>query len=347
MKSRLVSALLVASALFAPLTAAAQVQRSRALQADERQAVVSDYFPLAVGNQWSYVGAASEAFNRELTVRVSDSREVNGLVYYQLEGFAAEPALVRLTGAGRLVALDEESGLERLWLDFAAPAGGGWTPQGRGECFGAARVAERNVRARTPAGPFGNGVRIEYSGGPCADAGLTEEVYAPNVGMLTRTELTIAGPIRLELINAVVDGRTIEARGLGFSLKIDSSVYVPQPERIAPGETPTLLATMTLENTSEQPLVLRFASGQRFDIEIRNADGKTVYVWSADKLFPAVTGELDLSPGVETWQAQIPLRGFDGQSLPPGAYEIEAWLTNSGGGRFGASVGFEIPVIVF
>lgn len=347
MKSSFISALLAASALVAVAAAPAQLQRSRSAQTAARQAAVREYFPLARGNQWTYRLSGSPFVQGERTVRVTDSMELDGRVYYRLEGFSPAPALVRLTPGGRFVALDEDSGAERLWLDFAAPQGGRWTPEGRGECFGAAAVAERNARVETPAGAFGNSVRIEYGPSICADAGVTREAYAPHVGPVAWSELTIAGPVDYELSHAVVDGRSIEARGLAFSLKIDTPVYVPESELIAPGETPMMTALMTLENTSDQPLTLRFASGQRFDIEIRDEAGETVYVWSADKVFPAVTGELELSPGVETWRARLPLQGFDGRELPPGRYVAEAWLTTAGSGRFAASVGFGIPEIVF
>ena len=333
------SALLVAG--FAP----AQVRRSRAAQTAERQAAVQDFFPLAVGNQWTYVLSDSR-IEGDLTVEITESVELNGQVYYRLAGFSPRPSLVRMTAGGRLVALDEESGVESLWVDFAAPVGGQWTPEGRDECLGPAGVDDRHVRTATAVGTF-SAVRVAYRQGPCADAGITEERYAPSVGLLTREEISIAGPRTYELSRAVVGGRSIDPRGLAFSLRIDSPVYLPGTD-VAPAEAPVMRLWLTLENTSDQPLTLFFPSGQRFDVSIENERGETVYVWSANKLFPAVTGEIELSPGVETWQTQIPLQSLDsGRDLPAGNYTVEGRLTNSGGPRFAATAGFTIADVVF
>ncbi len=318
--------------------------RSRTVQLAETPI----YFPLAVGNTWAYE-IEGRAVSGSLRVTVTEQVDVGGVIYYRLEGYAHRPALVRRTPQGRLVEYRANTGSEHLWYDFGAEEGGVWTPELPFDCLGEAKLASRNAQADVPAGSFEPALSIQYGSTLCADAGIQEEVFAPGVGLLRRTEITIAGPRSLVLVEARVGGSVISAQEVAFNLSIDRPVYVPDllppvdPERAIP----VLRARMTIRNSTEAPLTLNFLSSQRFDLVIRNTNREIVYSWSADKLFAQVLGTIDLNPGRQSFAAAAPLAAGENQPLPPGTYIADAWLTTEGLQAYRASVPFEIAEPVF
>ena len=265
------------------------------------------------------------------------------------KGTRIRSALVRRTPQGRLVEYRADTGSEHLWYDFGAEEGGVWTPELPFDCLGEAKLASRNAQADVPAGSFDPALSIQYGSTFCADAGIQEEVFAPGVGLLRRTEITIAGPRSLVLVEARVGGSVISAQEVAFNLSIDRPVYVPDllppvdPERAIP----VLRARMTIRNSTEAPLTLNFLSSQRFDLVIRNTNREIVYSWSADKLFAQVLGTIDLNPGRQSFAAAAPLAAGENQPLPPGTYIADAWLTTEGLQAYRASVPFEIAEPVF
>ncbi len=62
-----------------------------------------------------------------------------------------------------------------------------------------------------PAGVIPGSVEVKYRAFGCADAGTEQEIYAENIGMLRRTEQSIAGPRTYELVSARVGKRIIQA----------------------------------------------------------------------------------------------------------------------------------------
>ena len=318
--------------------------RSRTVQLAETPI----YFPLAVGNTWAYE-IEGRAVGGSRRVTVTEQVDIGGVIYYRLEGYAPRPALVRRTPQGRLVEYRSDTGSDHLWYDFGAEEGSVWTAELPFDCLGAAKLASRNTQADVPAGSFEAALVIRYGSTICADAGIEEEVFAPRVGLLRRTEITIAGPRSLVLIEARVGGAVISAAEVAFSLSIDRPVYVPNlfppldPERAIP----VLHARMTIRNSTGEPLQLNFLTGQRFDLVIRNTMREEVFRWSENKLFALVLGTIELSPGRRGFTAEAPLGAGDNQPLPPGTYIADAWLTTEGVQAYRASVPFEITEPIF
>jgi hypothetical protein len=182
------------------------------------EALAQNYFPLAVGNSWTYV-VTGFAAQGSVTVRVSRAVDINGGQYYELLGYTPEPALVRLTRSGQLVEQKAERWFDQelLWYDFAAPEGVGWESGVSGECNGRASKAAPPESVRVPAGSFDSLVRIAYQGTNCADAGLEEEIFAAGIGLIRRTSSTIGGPRSIELVSAEIGGTHISAKGLTVS----------------------------------------------------------------------------------------------------------------------------------
>ncbi len=318
--------------------------RSRTVQLAETPA----YFPLAVDNSWLYE-IEGRAGGGSLRVAVTKQIDVGGVSYYRLQGYTPDPVLVRRTPQGRLVEHRERTGSDHLWYDFAAEEGGVWDSDLPIDCIGMAKLASRDTKVDVPAGSFEPVLSIRYGSTFCSDAGIEEEVFAAGVGLLRRTEITIAGPRSLVLVEARVGGAVISAAEVAFNLSIDRPVYVPDlfppvdPERAIP----VLRARMTIRNSTSAPLVLNFPSGQRFDLVIRNIQREEVYRWSANKLFVQALGTIELSPGRRSFTAEAPLEVGRNQPLPPGTYVADAWLTTEGEPAYRASVRFEISEPIF
>jgi len=77
-----------------------------------------------------------------------------------------------------------------------------------------------------------------------------------------------------------------------------------------------------LANSTQDPILLRFPSGQSYDVQLFDENGKNVYTWSADKAFTMIFRQEALGPGTRTYAFSVSLG-----TLPPGRYRVRGWLT--------------------
>jgi len=86
-------------------------------------------------------------------------------------------------------------------------------------------------------------------------------------------------------------GRRAEVSpGAGSPEQLGSSLNV----RI---EADSVVLTLHITNVTGGPIALEFSSGQRYDFEVSQPDGRSVWRWSADRSFMAALGEEVLQPG--------------------------------------------------
>ena len=111
--------------------------------------------------------------------------------------------------------------------------------------------------------------------------------------------------------------------------------------RQVPSSTPTfapaarLQVNISIGHRGPEPLELEFASGQLYDIVLYNDRGERIYVWSADKIFPAVfIRERLRERRIYTEDLPIP--------LPAGRYVVEAFLTTNGAQLYRTTMPVEI-----
>jgi len=270
-----------------------------------------DYFPLQVGNQWTYrASRLGDAF----TVEVSDTAMAGDRSYFVVQGFPTGTVWLRMADDGTLYGYSPDTGKESVWAAFGAGEGVAY-PTGIAPCNSTAMVRSRSAKVDIPIGHFDTALTIEYPPANCADAGLTGESYLPYVGLVRREQTSIAGPVVYDLMYARLNyGLTdLTAPEQTFTVGLGGTVF-------APGAGATV--RMTLRNTLPQPLSLTFPSGQRYDVAVRDDTGATVYQWSRGKLFTLLFGTLQLT-GEKTWTATFP--------APPqaGKYTVEAWLATS------------------
>ncbi|HEU4962584.1 MAG TPA: BsuPI-related putative proteinase inhibitor [Bacilli bacterium] len=98
-------------------------------------------------------------------------------------------------------------------------------------------------------------------------------------------------------------------------------------EAYRPGEQVRM--TLTFCNESAQMRELLFTNAQRFDVVIKR-NGEKVWQWSDGRLFAQVMTTLLVAPGdSRVFKAEWPQVDAQGNQVPPGAYEIEAWIVRT------------------
>ena len=278
-----------------------------------------DYFPLEVGNQWVY-RASGPGEARVVEVTRTEVLE-DGNAWHLLEGWPGGSHWIRMSPDGKVIQFDRELRIEKLWYDFSAEEGREYVPSLPGT--GGASIGSRSSRYNGPIGSHGNALRIDYKAADVAS--LEREYFIPYVGLVSRVESTGNGTVTYDLIYSRTGGVTVvSGPEISFGLAVDPALRTP-------------VGRITVRNTTGRPYTLTYPSGQIFEFVVKDAGGETVYVWSADKIFPAGFQTENLT-GEKQYVITLPSR------LRAGRYTAEAWLTtySPANKTFFASVGFEL-----
>lgn len=287
----------------------------------------AQYFPLQAGNQWIY--RVDEGPVKELRVaEVLRAETIDEKEYFLYKGILGETARIRITAENKLVQLNAD-GTESLWADFNAAEGTSYSTA-FDSCTGRGRVETRSASKELLDHRWDNGIQVVYSAASCADAGVSEDLYLPGLGLAQRVYHSFTGPRRYNLSYARIGNASVVTGGeYSFRINLSEKTYAPRA---------IINLRMTLENWTKEPLNLQFFSGQSFDFAIRDASGATVFYWSANKLFTAVVRELTVI-GEKNWTVTEEV------DLRPGEYVLEAWLTNGRKPVFKAQVPLTVAVI--
>lgn len=303
-----------------------------ALTAFSSHAAAADYFPLQAGNQWVYK-MTGFAPGPPVVVDIPRAETINGRTYHIVRGLGERPLPMRMQD-GVLYALDPDTFSEAVYADFNTPAGSNYRTM-VDPCSNAAVVRSRSASVRTPAAEFTGAFYAEYPSANCADAGLAGDYFAPYIGLVKRTMITIGGPRSLELIySRTGDVTTIAAPEISFTLALDRSAY--------DGPAPQITARLTFRVTEGKPIRLTFNSSQTHDLAVYNERGTEVARWSSGMAFLAVITEETFGPGERSFTAVLALKDKEGKRLPPGRYVAEGYLATTGDKPYSARVAFEI-----
>jgi hypothetical protein len=276
----------------------------------------TEYFPLQTGNQWLYQTAGYGCAVRSLndfcpvaaetwTLEIVEERMVDGVNHHVLRGLPGGDRLLRFNEAGTLLFRRANGSEEQPWASFGAPVGEAWATA-IDPCNNVAVIRSKDATVRTLMGQFDNTLEIGYQPANCADAGLTREVFAPNIGLLERRFTTIAGERVMQLVHARLGGfHELSGPEWNFSAALDRAVYSPGA---------TITARFTLRNLTGNPVELTFPSGQDYDLLLFDGDGKEVYRWSDGRAFTMIFRQIAFS-GERSWLLVTPM-----PQLPPGDY---------------------------
>ena len=164
----------------------------------ESQAGLAEvYFPLNVGNSWTYTGyepdwGGGEPIQKEYTFTIIGKEEIDGFTYYKFNDyfyiFPPPPDGIHRVTTGRETLFRYDSYADRalmIWSEEEAIrydfTGNSWDP---GPGFGESRLKQTGITCNIPAGQFFDCINFQFdwwsNGGP--DAYAHGEYLAPNVG---------------------------------------------------------------------------------------------------------------------------------------------------------------------
>ena len=250
------------------------------------------YFPLQVGNTWIYQRIspfARDTWTAKVSERVTFA---NSRTYFGLDGYFGPRRLVT-TGPRQVVSEYNPDGREdNLWYLLGAAVGTTWVIQleqlptmgPMADCISGSKVtvASRGEVVRTPAGEFGNVIRLDFRS-PCADAGITSEWFAPGVGLVRRQESAFAGPIVSELLKAEIGGVAFPRLPYSTALELDRPAYVNNlMPPIGPGSIPTVRGLFAVRNRTPIPITFEFGGCASLSIALLNERGEEVLTTRAD-----------------------------------------------------------------
>lgn len=163
------------------------------------------FFPLDVGNVWTYEADRFSIVHRNEVLAVDDEgiasfarRTVDSVLLLQEDGDRID------------LFLPDEG-----FVTFYRFDGDGFTRRDPFDCEDrlSARIVSRDETVETPAGVFRDCIQIDYEGGLCADAGLFSEWFAPDVGLVKWVENNFAGPVTYTLTSFENTAGTAFVRG--------------------------------------------------------------------------------------------------------------------------------------
>jgi hypothetical protein len=285
-----------------------------------------DYFPLAVGNSWVYKVTQGRLPDVE-TIEVTGTMRFNGRDYYAVKFFGRD-AFLRMATDGTLYEYDSSAKKEKVWVAFGSDPGQAFTTE-IDSCVKTGKIDSKAARYSGAIGNFTNALQVTFTQS-CADAGIQNQMFLPYVGLVQHV-VDIAGSRKYTLIYSRTGVTEVSTPEIRFSLSLDSAIYPVDPK----GPAPEMIARFTLRNTTPDPIMLQFPSGQSYDLKIRNEKGEVVYAWSADKIFAQMFRTETFNPGERNYVVRVPL-----PSLPTGKYVVDAYLTTATPGSYAASVGF-------
>jgi hypothetical protein len=168
-------------------------------------AAQSEYFPLQVGNRWVL---ESTSFERELlTIEVLRSRARNGETWFLVSGYAPGQRWMRQSADGTLLALDEAAGKEETLARVSVDASTYRTKLSG--CDQTATPVSLSAPYRGPNLEAERPLAIQYGAESCRDVGLRHEAYAPGIGLVRRSIITIRGESTFDFVYARVNGAAV------------------------------------------------------------------------------------------------------------------------------------------
>ena len=206
-------------------------------------------------------------------------------------------------------------------VSFADPVGKRYSVT-LDSCTTGATLAEKNLSLDTAAGAFRNVVRMEFSGN-CADAGIKQAWFAPEVGVVQWEEQSIMGPVVYAFARGAVAGKQYPVAALQVIADLPRAHQV-----LVNGGS--INAGLTVVNNSASDMTLRFSSGQEFDISLLNLSGEVLNSWGANKRFIQAEHEVVIKAGGRHYfGGEIDLTALSGEALDVGTYLLRIELKGS------------------
>jgi len=310
------------------------------------------HFPLNPGSEWTYTNG-----QKSYTVKVSSSsssgmgREAD---CHQLENylfpFIEGVDKVRTFPPGEVTDCAGQ-GINGLWYRFWGMEGSrSWifSPNTLVPCVSGSRVTmvSSTDSVETPAGLFDECIHLVFYS-TCRDNGITDEYFAPGVGLVRRVVTTFAGPVVYDLASARL--RCTKGRwGLGMEVSINQPVYFNNWMPPVADPSPQMKARLLLYNATKTVVALEYPTSQRFDFVVYDLSGQEWMRWSDRMNFLQGIGRETLDEGwIQIYSVVFTLADRNRKPLPSGEYVLSGYLACRKGSTlplqpFAGSVRFQI-----
>ncbi len=300
----------------------------------------NSYFPLHVGNSWTY-----DSFGGQKTVSVDASwvNPVSGQIWFRTREYNGAVRWLNQNSAGRVF---EYPG--RLWYRLGVTPRTFWTMSlneagGGVPCSNGARLemVARGEMVTVPAGRFST-VHVRYRTS-CADVGITDEWFAYGVGLVKRMETSFIGPRETVLVRATIGGRRIGQPATPAAAGLDVTVKTSQPDYyenhmpvIGGGQrsAPTITIEVTVRPANGRDAVVNFTDYNTYLVVVTDPSGNQIYMSPQNRVMAPVGGVNRTFPGAGTTVK------FDFQpqyGSPHGTYSVKATIQTSASPRPEAS----------
>ena len=303
-----------------------------AVAAPSAEAQNTAYFPMHVGDHWTYSesGALASHTPGQVSVDAQYFSPTSGRTWFRVRGYQGDYHWLWQTTAARVY----EWPATHLWYRLGLAAGTPWDfsidasgTHGAIACSDGAQceVVSRSEPLTVPAGTFST-IHIRWTV-HCFDAGITDEWFASGVGLVRRDHETIAGPVLQVLESAVVGGKTIgapAASAFTTSVSTDQAGYyenhMPGPGP-RPTQGPQISVACKIVTAHGQPVTLHTADYNVWKVTIVDPSGNVVYS-NPMIMAPAPAGGVSKSiPGAGD-TATFPVHFAFGS--PQGTYTVKA-----------------------
>lgn len=244
------------------------------------------YFPLQVGNHWLYARQGAGVVDTWRSAVSERFLSPAGRVYFAVDGHFGPRRLLRSTSLNGVFEYNPGGLGDNLVYLLGAPVGSTWVLQLKPlptmsplpDCLTGSRltVGSRTETLTVPAGLFTSVVRLDWAG-PCRDAGITAEWFAPGVGLIKRTEDSFTGSITSELVQAEIGGRVLPQAPYATTLSIDKPEYVNNlMPPLGPESIPAVRGAFTVRNSTAIPIEFTFGGCKSLAIVVFDALGNEV-----------------------------------------------------------------------
>jgi len=256
------------------------------------------YFPLAIGNQWSFVNGPTET--------ITDTLTIDSHVYFRFDRFREfENSLLRMNDAGQLIVRSDS--MEQVWLDFGAEVGDSWPVRGPDDLnTWTVHLQSQSDTVRVPAGTFFPCYRFHFQFAGADNDWV--EWYAPDVGPVKRDLLGFAY-IEYPLENAIINGRSVKtsvtAPETGGSIRtFELAQNFPNPFSLREGKNfnRSTMIHFSLEKAAFVTLSIHNLLGQETKTLLRSyrPAGTHAVVWDGTD-----SDGREVSPGVYLYRLRV------------------------------------------
>lgn len=270
------------------------------------------FFPMEQGNFWQYRTPDGQ---HSFRVGGFTPLATGSQVYFFVNGFAHQQLTIREEIGVGLKLYDNETSADTLFTSFSLDHDQEFLAPDRGCGIVTGRVQADRVAATTPTGYYASMLQITYDTPACAEPVVASEFFVANVGMVRRIVKVGEEVRQYDLVSARVGGQVILAK----TLTNLTALAWQEPK---PGDTSLRFRLETIPAVGAVT-EMHFGTSQRYDLIIRDRNGRKLWQYSDGKAFLQVTGKLAFA----SFDIEVPLDELPGKSIAPGAYTVDAWVT--------------------